>query len=169
MQKPTFENQTDAFLDLIGDLLLYRRHLLTSMPEEMLWRKEQLETLRLGDESKRIGDKEVFYRFGLILTRHDEPVAMGELSKALAVPLSTATRIVDRLVEYHYAQRVPDAEDRRVVRITWTDEGREMFEALVNHWRTHVAQVLWRLEPDEREELVRLMRKAILVSSDVAV
>ena len=168
MEKPTaFGLQTDAFLDLIGNLLLYRYHLLNALPADILWRKEQLETLKLGDETKRIGDKEVFFRFGLILTRRDEPVTMGELSKALAVPLSTATRMVDKLVEHHYAQRVADAEDRRVVRITWTDEGREMFEAICDHWRSHIAQMMSRLEAKERDELLRLLRKAIQISNDV--
>jgi len=41
---------------------------------------------------------------------------MGELSKALDVPLSTATRIADCGQE-RYAERSPDPKDRRVVRV----------------------------------------------------
>ncbi len=161
LDKLAFDVQTDAFLDVIADLLRYRRQVISTLPEDILWRKERLEKLSQTDESKRVGDKDLFYRVGLIIARQGEPVTMGDLSKALDVPLSTATRIVDRLVEYNYAQRVADAEDRRVVRITWTDEGREMFEAVCEHWRSRIAQLMSRLTSDERDALIRLLLKAI--------
>lgn len=161
MDKSSFNVQTDAFLDVIADLMRYRHQIINTLPEDILWRKERLEKLSQSDESKRIGDKGLFYRVGLIISRQSEPITMGDLSKALDVPLSTATRIVDKLVENNYAQRVADAEDRRIVRIAWTDEGREMFEAVCEHWRGRIAQLMSRLTPDERDELIRLLHKAI--------
>ena len=47
---------------------------------------------------------------------------MGELSNALSLPFSTATRMVDYLVARGYIQRLSDTTDRRVVRVALTDE-----------------------------------------------
>jgi DNA-binding MarR family transcriptional regulator len=159
--EPTLDVQMDAFLDVIGDLMRYRRQAVSTLPDDIVWRKERLEKLSQSDESKRIGDKDLFYRVGLIFARRSEPITMGDLSKSLDVPLSTATRIVDKLVEHGFAQRIADVEDRRVVRISWTDEGREMFESVCAFWRGRIAQLTAPLTTEERSELIRLLRKAV--------
>lgn len=48
---------------------------------------------------------------------------MGELAEALGVSLPSATQIVDRLVRRGLVERSPDAEDRRVVRVSLTETG----------------------------------------------
>src|SRR5215831_6942096 len=47
-----------------------------------------------------------------------------ELSRLLLVTSGNLTGIVDRLEEQRLVQRVPDAKDRRVIRVALTERGR---------------------------------------------
>ena len=86
---------------------------------------------------------------------------MGEFSNALSVPLSTATRIADWLVDNGYVQRLPDSEDRRVVRVSLTDIGKELFKAIDRYIRQRMLQMLSGLTTEERAILLTLISKVI--------
>jgi DNA-binding MarR family transcriptional regulator len=88
-----------------------------------------------------------------------EPMTMGELSQTLAVPLSTATRLVNWLVKGGYVARFADAEDRRVVRVTLTSTGQAMVQA-GNELICRRADTLLRgFTTTERDDLIRLLDK----------
>jgi DNA-binding MarR family transcriptional regulator len=88
-------------------------------------------------------------------------ITMGEFSNALSVPLSTATRIADWLVENGYIQRLPDSDDRRVVRVSLTDTGKELFKAIDNYIRQRMQQILSSLTTEERTMLLTLVIKVV--------
>ena len=88
-------------------------------------------------------------------------VTMGEFGSALSVPLSTATRIADWLVERGYILRLPDAEDRRVVKVALTDKGKELYQATDKYIRQRVLQVLESLTEEERTILLTLVSKLV--------
>ena len=86
---------------------------------------------------------------------------MGEFSNALSVPLSTATRIADWLVDNGYIQRLPDVDDRRVVRVSLTDMGKELFKAIDRYIRQRMKQILSSLTAEERTILLALVSKVV--------
>ena len=137
----------------------YRRYILSILPEDLARQKEKIEKLYLTDGPKRLHDHDLFYRIGMVLTRSVEPPPMGELSKALDVPLSTATRIVEGLVETGYAERIADPDDRRVVRIALTEDGRRLYLAMYNYIRERIDTVLSLFTADERAQLIGLLQK----------
>ena len=55
---------------------------------------------------------------------------MSELADALRVEPSTATRAVQRLVNAGLAERIPNADDGRVVEVEITPQGREVYETV---------------------------------------
>ncbi len=55
---------------------------------------------------------------------------MSELADALRVEPSTATRAVQRLVNAGLAERIPNADDGRVVEVEITTQGREVYETV---------------------------------------
>jgi DNA-binding MarR family transcriptional regulator len=178
---------TDALLDFLVDLMRFRRRLMAMLPEDVARVRERLADKlsaataaraqhwaqsqageRAGDRSdpgnraKRILDNDLFYRIAvIILSRRQEPVSMGELSKALVVPLSTATRIVDGLVASGVAERIDDPEDRRVVRVTLSAEGQELYQVMSEYLRQRIEQLMVRFTSEERDQFVRLLRKAM--------
>ncbi len=77
---------------------------------------------------------------------------MGELSRDLEVPLSTATRTMDWLVNNGYAQRLPDPKDRRVVRVELTGKGKETFQAISTFMLARVEQAMSLLNDGRAED-----------------
>lgn len=98
-------------------------------------------------------------RVGLVLGRASEAITMGELSKASGLPLSTATHVMDRLVETGYAQRFPEPGDRRIVRVALSKSGLELYESLFVMIQERVTLVLASFTKEEWAELRRLLRK----------
>ena len=89
-------------------------------------------------------------------------ITMSEFSNALSVPLSTATRIADWLVDNGYIQRLPDSDDRRVVRVALTDAGKELYEAIDRYIRQRVQQILSSLTYEEKTILLTLVGKVVI-------
>ena len=66
----------------------------------------------------------------LCLTDAPEGLPMGALADGLFTHASDATRLVDRLLKSGYVDRRPSPEDRRVVLVTPTKKGLQLFERL---------------------------------------
>jgi DNA-binding MarR family transcriptional regulator len=88
-------------------------------------------------------------------------LTMGELSTALSVPFSRATRIVDAMVTDGYVKRVHDPDDRRIVRVTLTPEGIKLHHTIEIFTTEHVQNILSVLGKEEQEALLKLMGKIL--------
>jgi len=152
---------TAEFIEVVRGLIGLRRRLKPVVVEEFGEARERFHKLLPRDMSWDRHDMDLFYHVGGLLIYRPHAMTMGELSQALDVPLSTTTRIVDHLVKNEYAQRLPDPEDRRVVRVTLSETGRELFEGLEQFMVARVQQVLEHFTPDEQETLLTLLRKLL--------
>lgn len=104
---------------------------------------------------------ELVYRISSCIHLLDNPT-MGELSNALSLPFSTATRMVDYLVSRGYVQRLSDTTDRRVVRVTLTDEGENIHQFIENCSAERVQQMLDCLTDEEKNTLFAIINKVAL-------
>jgi DNA-binding MarR family transcriptional regulator len=86
-------------------------------------------------------------------------LTMNELARAQGCALSTATAMADRLIRMGLAERVHDAHDRRVVRITMTETGRSLSTRFIELKHQVVRRALASLDDDEVVALVRLLAK----------
>ena len=75
------------------------------------------------------------------------------------MPLSTATRVVDRMVERRLVQRERPEENRRVVRVALAPAGRRFYDEALGARMAGTEQMLRYLTASEQEELLRLYRK----------
>jgi len=135
--------------------------------EELARRQDRLEGTQPETESRSYTNYDLFYRVSSSMRGKDN-VTMGELSSALSVPLSTGTRMVDWLVSSGYAQRLPDVEDRRVVRVALTDSGRELYRTIESYTSERVQQILFCLTREEQATLFALMRKVVAALKGIA-
>ena len=103
-------------------------------------------------------DYNLLFSVGMILS-NEGPVTMGELSRTLDVPLSTATRMVDWLVATHFVERKQDSDDRRIVHVGLTESGRNMLRIHGDYMRLRIEKLLKHFTLDERQNLLTLMRK----------
>jgi DNA-binding MarR family transcriptional regulator len=93
----------------------------------------------------------------------DGALPMGALAEAMDVSQASVTGIVDRMEQRGLVERQRDDEDRRVVRVALTDEGRQLIGTLAAQRREHMAQLLEDLTEDELQGFligVRGMRRA---------
>ena len=87
------------------------------------------------------------------------PLVMGQMARRLQLPLSTATRVVDRLVELRVVQRERLGDNRRVVQVGLAPIGLKFYRGALRGRIAGAQRMLERLDKSERRELVRLILK----------
>jgi DNA-binding MarR family transcriptional regulator len=93
----------------------------------------------------------------------DGPQPMRALAEALDVSQASATGIVDRMEQRGLVERRRDEEDRRIVRVILTDEGRKLVEGVAHERQEHMRTLLEELTDDELQAFLvgsRAMRRA---------
>lgn len=87
-------------------------------------------------------------------------VRMTELAQRVVLSKSGLTTLVDRLEERGWMRRIPDSADRRVTRITLTEQGVEAFRSAA---RIHVAGIeayfASRVTDDEAEVIAETLER----------
>jgi len=86
------------------------------------------------------------------------PETVTGLAEACLLQQPTMTKLLDRMVRDGLVQRLPDARDRRVVRIEATPRGQAVVADLLVAARQHEAQVLGRFPEMDPVALKRLLR-----------
>ncbi len=62
-----------------------------------------------------------------------QSATMGEISREMQVPVSTATRVVDRLAAKGLVSRKKDTTDKRIVLVSLDPEGKRLVKAVEQH------------------------------------
>ena len=129
----------------------------------------------LTAEFRKIGDMYMQWQDSLTrekmgyLNKHDGSVifflgqdgecTMSELATKIRLTVSSATLIVDRLVERGLVSRHRSLEDRRVVRVALTDEGAALHHVIADTMMKLGRAILTVLEEREQDQLLSLFRK----------
>ena len=149
------EQTVEQFIDLVQRYIRLRPRLIH--PEHIVQFKKKMASLKNAGYSSE--DHEFLFRIFALLSQNQEPVTMSELSSTLNVPMSTATRIVDGLVKNDMAERVNDSNDRRIVRVGMSKNGRELYEMGMAYNKQRIAKLLKNFTAEEQEQLLKLMNK----------
>ena len=83
------------------------------------------------------------------------------LADACLLQQPTMTKLLDRMVRDGLVKRLPDARDRRVVRIQMTPRGETVVNELLGHARKHEAEVLARHPELDTMAMKELLRSII--------
>ncbi len=84
---------------------------------------------------------------------------MSSLADAVCLSLSSATGLIDRLVGKKLVKRDRSSEDRRVVQVELTEQGRALNEEAMAAPVEFARGLLKGLEPDEQESMIALFKK----------
>lgn len=152
----TTDQITDQLFELVQRFIHLRPKLV--VPEHVTRFRQQMQNLKLGGTTNQ-EDRAFIFRIFIILERSGMPPTMGELSTELGIPLSSATRIVDGLVNANFIERIPDESDRRVVRVQMTTTGKEIYQTAMDFNKQRVAHMLNKFTPEEQTQLLHLMNK----------
>lgn len=146
----------------ITDLLLrfLRQRPGILLPEHVLHFHEQIEQIK----SRKPDDINIYQfatRIFIHLAHRETPPTMGELSEDLKVPYSTATRIVDLLVKGSFVERIPDPDDRRIVRVRMDENGKQFYETSLSFMQQRMNGILQAFTSEEQDDLFRLFSKLL--------
>ena len=90
---------------------------------------------------------------------HTGGCIMSDIAGAVQLSLSSITGIVDKLEAKGIAKRDRSVEDRRIVRVVLTGEGRKVYKTAMDGHLEFVRNLLKTLEPHEQDMLLPLFRK----------
>ncbi|HET9518845.1 MAG TPA: MarR family transcriptional regulator [Actinoplanes sp.] len=82
---------------------------------------------------------------------------MNRLAELLDVVPSSATRLCDRMEAAGLVRRMPEAHDRREVRVVLTPTAQRLLDELRDRRRAALAEVLARMTPTTQAELARAL------------
>jgi DNA-binding MarR family transcriptional regulator len=91
-----------------------------------------------------------------------EGLRLSEISKRLRVTEGNITGVVDRLVESGLVERLPHAEDRRVIFARLTQNGRELYDKVAPVFLRRLAELFSVLSDSEKEALAETLEELTL-------
>ncbi|WP_026755950.1 MarR family winged helix-turn-helix transcriptional regulator [Sediminibacter sp. Hel_I_10] len=96
------------------------------------------------------------YNILRILNGADAPLKVQTIKERMLERSPNATRLMDKLCAKNYIERIPSAEDRRVVKIAITQEGKTLLENIPKDFNM---DLLKNLSESEAEQLSLLLDK----------
>jgi DNA-binding MarR family transcriptional regulator len=97
----------------------------------------------------------------LALGIEQRPLSMSALAQRIDTSLPTTTGIVDRLERAGLAERLRDEQDRRVVLVDLTEQGRTTFRLATDQMREGMAWFLAALSAADRATFVGVFARAV--------
>lgn len=89
-------------------------------------------------------------------------VQMGKLADDLRMSISSATQLVERLAKMNYIERTIDPEDRRIVKIALTEEGKKHYVSIRKDILSEMERVFANIPEKDRKELLRITDELII-------
>jgi DNA-binding MarR family transcriptional regulator len=129
--------------------------------DELFWLlRRALHTMR-RDVREQVDLTPSRHRLLRVVARAAEPQRQTALAAALDVVPRSITSLVDDLEHAGLVERQPDPTDRRATLVALTDEGRAVLTEADRQRRRHAEELLARLEPAERDDLLRLLHRLV--------
>ena len=161
MPTPSQPSSYPEVAKLLQRIVRLRSRFKVVAPENFAALKKQIHESKPSGKEAGIEDAGLFFNAASVFFSYAGPITMGELSRDLEVPLSTATRTMDWLVNNGYAQRLPDSKDRRIVRVELTGAGEETFQTIRTFMLGRVEQAMSPLSATEQKTFITLLNKVL--------
>ncbi len=138
-----------------------------------------LHLLRTGDEAFKVTDEHLARhqishgRFTVLLiliekgTECSRPHTPAELAEMAGVTRATMTGLVDTLERDGLVTRTPDPNDRRMMSVSLTDQGRSRLQQILPGYFQRIAALMSPLTEAERKTFVGLLIKILERSADL--
>ncbi|RKD31193.1 MarR family winged helix-turn-helix transcriptional regulator [Thermohalobacter berrensis] len=94
--------------------------------------------------------------------KHKE-ISLNDLATILNLDKSTISRTVNRLVKEDLAQRIPDENDRRFVKIMLTDKGKRIFKNIEKNMDDYYQRIFQSIPDDKKDQVIESLN--ILINS----
>jgi len=155
-----------AIARILQDFSQLEIKVMRGLPEELARLQIQIKELHPVGKPNPMARYNLFYRISHNLYQKSS-LTMGELSSTFSMPLSTATGMVDWMVESGYLERLSDPEDRRVVRVALTAKGRKLYKMVENYIGHRFQQILSCLTVEEQNMLFAMIRRIAVATNEL--
>lgn len=91
----------------------------------------------------------------IVFVGENKIVKMSDIADNIDAPMSTLTTIIDKLVERGFIYRDHSGEDRRVINVTLTKEGKKAYEKVVDKNTKVAERALSQLNEKEQELIIK--------------
>jgi DNA-binding MarR family transcriptional regulator len=149
--------RADKFLDLIRKLIVkatkYR-------PDDSAEAEKRLKRHLKSSDPGKTGWPVTFFIFCKSIYQKSS-VTMGEISNELLTSPATATRVVDWWVKNGLVERLHDPDDKRLVRVKITEEGKAFHELSKEIAHKRIGEFLGGLNPEEQIIINLLLEKLL--------
>ena len=108
----------------------------------------------IKEDQLTIQDRKVITHLG----KH-ESLTMRELADLMMLAVSTMTGIVDKLVNKNWVERVRSIEDRRVVKVSLTKTGWDIYNLDYKHRLHFMESMLQALNEKDQDDFCNLVQK----------
>jgi len=103
----------------------------------------------------------------LVVLASRGPQGLAALAESLAVTPSTATRMCDRLVRKGLVTRRVDPDDRRLVRLALSPNGRRLVQEVTEQRRVEIAHLLAELSAEEQRAVTASLNRLAAVAGEL--
>lgn len=86
---------------------------------------------------------------------------MGDIAKNFSITMPTATSLIDKLIQSKLAKRENDNKDRRIVRISLTNEGEKILKEMTKQRKNKINKLLSYLSVSDKKELSKILNKLV--------
>ena len=100
------------------------------------------------------------------LLKYEEGARQKELAEAMRINPSSMSELIEKLRADGYVERTVDPEDRRATRITLTELGKARAYETSDERAEKIRPVFAGLTEEEKQELLRLLRKLTASSEE---
>lgn len=90
---------------------------------------------------------------------HDGGLSMSDFSRSMDVPPASATAMIDRLTAQGLVERGPSEQDRRVVLVRLTEQGRQTVQEVNRFWQQVQRDAFVVLSDEQLTSHLALMRR----------
>ncbi|MFA5056113.1 MAG: MarR family transcriptional regulator [Dehalococcoidia bacterium] len=158
MKKPSKINSDSQISSLVANAICVTMSLKNLLEEELTLLQKYFDEMRSTGTTNHLPEDAMFYSMTSALYG-TQNLTMGELSKTISAPMSSTTRMMNWLVDNGYAQRLSDPDDRRIVRVALTDEGRKLHEYIEIHVIKRVRETMQLLTDKEQSAIIQVFDK----------
>jgi MarR family transcriptional regulator, 2-MHQ and catechol-resistance regulon repressor len=95
------------------------------------------------------------------------PLQIGEIGEKVPLTSGSMTAAINRLEEGRFVKRMRDTEDGRCYYVALTKSGQKVIGSAYAKHEENLEKAATALSPDERAELVRLLKKIGLHASNL--
>jgi DNA-binding MarR family transcriptional regulator len=140
---------------------------LDDLPGHHIRRLQQIAVAIFLQETEPLGVTPVQYA-ALQIVAQQPGVDQRTLARTIGLDTSTIAGVVDRLEARSLLRRSPDADDRRVRRLTLTPDGEALLAALLPGMLRAQERILAPLRKDERAEFMRMLRQIVETNNELS-